>query len=243
MSRLRRDAVSLILIAKAPVPGRVKTRLCPPCTPVEAARIAAASLTDTLGVVSRTPAARHVLAFDECGVAGAGERWLPTGWELVAQRGDGLGERLAAAFADVDGPALLVGMDTPQLTVELLLDGISALARDGVDAVLGPSRDGGYWSIGLRGPCAAAFDGVPMSVDETCAAQRGALRRLGMGVYEQAPLLDVDTFEDALVVAGEAPRSRFAAAVAAVGSAAGPAVASDSGLAVGSRAAIGAVAA
>ncbi len=62
-----------------------------------------------------------------------------SGFEVIPQRGDGLGERLAAAFDDVSPPALLVGMDTPQLTPRLLLDGMRALAEHGVDAVLGPA--------------------------------------------------------------------------------------------------------
>ena len=139
-------------------------------------------------------------------MAGSGGAVAPPGFELIAQRGDGLAERLAAAFADVGGPALLVGMDTPQLTVELLLDGMRRARRATASTPCsGPSLDGGYWSIGLRiAARATVFAGVPMSVDETCAAQRRALAELGMRVHEQPPLLDVDTFEDALAVAAGA---------------------------------------
>ena len=106
---------SLIVIAKAPIPGLVKTRLCPPCTPVEAAGLAEAALADTLARVLETPVDRRVVVLD-----GQPGDWLPDGFEIFAQRGDGLDERLAAAFADVGGPALIVGMDTPQLTSALL---------------------------------------------------------------------------------------------------------------------------
>jgi rSAM/selenodomain-associated transferase 1 len=208
---------SLILIAKEPAPGRAKTRLCPPCTPPQAAALARASLLDTLAVLARTPARRRVLAFDGEG----GERWLPRGFELIAQRGDGLARRLAAAFEDVDGPALLVGMDTPQLTSALLLSGLQALTRPGVDAVLGPAHDGGYWSIGLRAPCAEAFAGVPMSVEGTCAAQREALLRCGLATHELPALRDVDTIADAREVARLAPWSRFAAALRTIETPAG----------------------
>lgn len=212
------SAVALLVIAKAPLPGYAKTRLCPPCSFEQAAALAEAALLDTLAVVACTPAARRVLVFD-----GDGERWRPPGFELIAQRGAGLGQRLAAAFEDVAEPALLVGMDTPQLTEELLRDGIDALGRPGIDAVLGPALDGGYWSIGLRRPAPAVFEGVPMSEPTTCAVQRERFAELGLRLHEQAPLQDVDTIEDARAVALAAPASRFAAELAAIGSSAIPA--------------------
>lgn len=202
---------ALLVIAKAPAPGRVKTRLCPPCSPVQAAALAQAALLDTLEVVARTPAGRKVLVLD-----GDADRWRMPGFELIEQRGAGLDERLAAAFDDVDGPALLVGMDTPQLSEELLLDGIDALARADVDAVLGPALDGGYWSIGLKRHMPSVFAGVPMSVAHTCQAQRARLEQLGLRLHEQQPLRDVDTIDDARAVAHQAPRSRFAAAMAEI---------------------------
>ena len=162
--------VALLVIAKEPLPGRAKTRLSPPCSAEQAADLARAALLDTIDAVARTPAARRVLVFD-----GDPTGWRRDGFELIAQRGDGLGERLAAAFDDVAGPALLVGMDTPQLTPQLLLDGMHALERPGVDAVLGRALDGGYWSVGLRRPVAGAFDGVPMSSKSTWRQQRARL--------------------------------------------------------------------
>jgi hypothetical protein len=205
------EGVALLVIAKEPLPGRAKTRLTPPCTPAQAARLAEASLSDTLDAVAATPAQRKVLVFE-----GSPQRWRRPGFEVIAQRGHGLGERLAAAFEDADGPALLVGMDTPQLTPELLSAGIAALRAPGVDAVLGPALDGGYWSIGLAGPVAGAFANVPMSSHSTCIRQRTRLRELGLRVHEQSRLRDVDTIEDAFAVAADAPSSRFASALAAI---------------------------
>jgi rSAM/selenodomain-associated transferase 1 len=205
------ENVALLVIAKEPLPGRAKTRLTPPCTPVEAARLAQASLLDTLDAVKSTPAARKVLIFE-----GDPHRWCPAGFEVIRQRGHGLAERLAAAFEDVDQPALLVGMDTPQLTPELLRDGIDALRSPNVDAVLAPSLDGGYWSIGLSTPVPTAFTGVPMSSHSTCIRQRTRLHELGLRVHEQSRLRDVDTIEDALAVAAECPGSRFASALQAI---------------------------
>ena len=194
---------ALIVIAKAPVAGRVKTRLCPPCTPAEAAALAEAALRDTLAAMAATPARRRVVALD--GPAGD---WLPDGFEVVEQRGNGLAERLAGAFADVGGPGLLVGMDTPQVTSGLLAAGLRRL--DEVDAVLGRSADGGYWAIGLRASDAPVFAGVAMSTPRTGAAQLARLRALGLQVAELPTLIDVDTIADARAVAAGAPHTRFA---------------------------------
>jgi rSAM/selenodomain-associated transferase 1 len=201
--------VSLLVIAKDPRPGRVKTRLCPPCSPDQAARLAEAALLDTLEVVARTPAARKVLVLD-----GDCRRWRRPGLEIVGQRGRLLSDRLAHAFAETEGPALLIGMDTPQLTAELLHDGIEALRR--FDAVLGPACDGGYWSVGLRRADGRAFRDVPMSTESTLQRQRERFRSLGLATYEQAELRDVDTITDAREVAHDAPHSHFARTLAAM---------------------------
>lgn len=202
---------ALIVIAKEPEPGKVKTRLCPPCTPAQAANLAAASLLDTLEAVGRTSTHRRVLAFD-----GDGERWCPAGFELIPQRGCGLAERLASTFEDVDEPALLIGMDTPQVTPELLASGMRALERGDTDAVLGPAYDGGYWSIGIKRPAREVFAGVVMSSPHTCAQQRLRIEQLGLRLREQRRLRDVDTIDDARTVARAVPYSRFASALAAI---------------------------
>jgi hypothetical protein len=207
----RVERVALLVIAKEPLPGRAKTRLTPPCSAHQAAQLAQAALLDTLDAVERTPADRKVLVFE-----GDARRWRRAGFEVIRQRGLGLAERLAAAFEDVGEPALLVGMDTPQLTPELLLDGVHALRSPDTDAVLGPSLDGGYWSVGLGGPVEGAFAGVPMSSHSTWIRQRGRLRTLGLRIHEQPLLRDVDTIEDAWAVAGESPDSRFAAELASI---------------------------
>jgi rSAM/selenodomain-associated transferase 1 len=203
---------ALVVIAKAPRPGHSKTRLCPPCTPRQAAALARAALVDTLDAVRATPASRHVLVLD-------GDRgdWLPEGFEVVPQRGGSLDERLANAFEDVAGPALLIGMDTPQVTPRDLQAALARLADPRIDAVLGPAPDGGYWAIGLREPDAEAFLGVPMSSARTCRAQRARLSRLGLRVGELPALRDVDRIADAHAVAELAPTGRFARALALVG--------------------------
>ena len=207
------SAPSLIVIAKAPVAGRSKTRLCPPLSADAAAALAQAALLDTLEAVAATPAARRVVALE--GMAGA---WLDGAFEVVAQRGEGLAARLAAAFEDVGGPAFLVAMDTPQLAPELLARALALFdAADGPDALLGPASDGGYWGIGLRRPRREVFERVPMSSAVTAAAQRERLAALGLRTALLPELRDVDTIADARAVARAAPDTRFAAAVRASG--------------------------
>lgn len=204
------DATAIV-IAKEPRPGRVKTRLCPPCTSEQAAALAQAALSDTLEAVARVEVGRRLVALD--GEAGP---WLPGGFDVALQRGDGLGERLDHAFTLADRPALLVGMDTPQLGPTLIRLGLAALDSDQVDAVLGPARDGGYWGIGFAGPAPGAFDGVPMSSRETFDAQLVRLEELGLRTRLLPPLQDVDTIEDAEAVAAAAPTTRFARAMKVV---------------------------
>ncbi|MEA2142355.1 MAG: uncharacterized protein QOI64_785 [Solirubrobacteraceae bacterium] len=198
---------AIVVVAKAPVAGRCKTRLCPPLSPEQAATLAEAALADTLQAVAWTPgAARRVVVLD-----GEPGPWLPEGFEVVAQRGGAFGERLANAVRDVGEPLLMVGMDTPQLTRAQLADALQRLEDPAVDAVLGPTPDGGYWAIGLAAADPSAFHGVPMSTPQTGAAQRARLEELGLHTAMLEALRDVDTFDDAVAVATLAPWTRFAA--------------------------------
>lgn len=203
---------TLLVIAKEPLPGRVKTRLTPPYTPEQAAGLAEAALADTLDTLSEVPAGRRLLVLD-----GAPGRWLPPGWEVVPQSGGGLDVRLAAAFAHTapDAPALLVGMDTPQLTGRMLAEPLSSVQRAGVDAWYGPAADGGFWALGLARPtaelAARLLVGVPMSTDGTGAALLQRLSAEGMTVHHLPSLTDVDTAREVDQVAELAPYGRFAA--------------------------------
>lgn len=203
---------TVIVLAKAPIPGRAKTRLCPPCTPEEAARLAEAALVDTLAAVMRTHAVRPLLVLE-----GPPGDWVPDGLEVVAQQGDGLDERIVAAFAAADGPALLVGMDTPQITDVIIRDAVGLLMAHGTDAVLGECEDGGFWALGHRAFRAELTLGVPMSTDRTGAIQRQRLVGHGQRVGTLPILRDVDTMDDALAVAEQAPTTRFGATLAALG--------------------------
>lgn len=197
---------TLLVIAKEPRAGRVKTRLTPPCTPAQAAAVAAASLADTLAAVAAAPCARRILVL-EGRLAG-----VPPGFEVVPQGTGGLDERIAAALGRVEGPALLVGMDTPQLTPDLL-----RVDWAGRDAWLGPACDGGFWALGLRRPDPCLVLGVAMSTPRTGADQYDRLRRAGLRVGLLPALRDVDTAADAAEVAALAPGTRFAREWAAQG--------------------------
>ncbi|GIJ76686.1 hypothetical protein SAMN05443287_108201 [Micromonospora phaseoli] len=208
------SAPQVLVLAKAPVPGRVKTRLCPPCTPEQAARIAAAALADTLDTVTTAAAGPRVLVLD-------GDYPAPAGWATLAQRGDSLGDRLANAFVDTrtpGTPAVLIGMDTPQLVADHLDTARGLLGTaDGPDAVLGPATDGGWWMLGLRDPRhATVLRTIATSTASTGRRTLIALRRRGLRVHLMPQLSDVDTTADAHSVAALCPpESRFARAVAA----------------------------
>jgi uncharacterized protein len=207
-------AAQVLVIAKAPVPGRVKTRLTPPFSPAEAAVLAEAALSDTLDAVRSTPVVRRVLA-----LAGEPGGWLGDGFEVIAQRGKGLDERITAAMWDAYSgmpvPIVLIGMDTPQVTPRLLEDAIAPLARAEADATFGAAEDGGFWMLGLRRPDPALMLGVPMSEPTTGQVQLVRLIQAGLRVHLAPKLADVDTITDAARVARLAPASRFAATLAA----------------------------
>ncbi|MFG2107360.1 TIGR04282 family arsenosugar biosynthesis glycosyltransferase [Micromonospora chersina] len=215
----------LLLVAKAPVAGAVKTRLCPPAEPAQAARIAAAALRDTLDAVTATPGVVPVLAlagrFADA-EEGPDLAAAVAGWPVLAQRGDDFADRLAHAHADVAAaypgrPVLQIGMDTPQLTAAVLAAAVRRLGAPATDAVLGPAADGGWWALGLRDPRqAAALRGVPMSTPDTGRRTRAALAGRGLRIGTLPVLRDVDDWADALAVAGLAPTGRFAREVAAL---------------------------
>ncbi|MFJ9731286.1 DUF2064 domain-containing protein [Streptomyces sp. NPDC101169] len=195
---------TLLVIAKEPRPGRVKTRLTPPFTPAQAAALAEAALADTLRAVAETPAARRLLVLD-----GRPGPWLPAGFDVVPQCAGGLDDRLADAFARCTGPALLIGMDTPQVTPALL-----TVDFTDCDACFGPAEDGGFWALGLARPEPALLRGVPMSTPATGAVQRERLVAAGLRVRDLPRLRDVDTAADARAVAALAPHGAFAARLA-----------------------------
>ncbi len=195
-------------MAKAPVPGAVKTRLCPPLHPAEAAELAAAALADTLHVVAACGAAERWVALD-----GEPGPWLPPGFRVIAQRGDTFADRLQNAWTDTGGPTLQIGMDTPQVTAELL-DGSMAALEASPGAVLGHADDGGWWALGMLQAHAGVFRHIPMSTTSTGAQQAERLRAMGLGPDLLPPLVDVDEWGHAVDVARQVPDGRFGRCVA-----------------------------
>ena len=202
----------VLVMAKEPVPGRVKTRLCPPCSPAQAAEIAAAALADTFDAACASGADEVIAALD-----GEPGPWLPSGVRVVPQVDETFDRRLAAAWAMTTGPGIQIGMDTPQVTVDDLDAAMATLADDAHDAVLGPAADGGWWAIGLPNADERVFLDVPMSTDHTGRDQRARLESLGLRVGTLPEFVDVDHFAEALAVADLATNSQFARAVRRVG--------------------------
>jgi len=201
----------LVVIAKACIPGRVKTRLVPPLSLQQAADLAYTCLADTLLAMQELDVERRILYFD-----GTEDQTPPEaeGFELVPQVTGGLDQRLGHIF-DLcrDSPMIMIGMDTPQVSAQLLqpmLDGV----RDGrADAWFGAARDGGFWSLGMTHPDGSLIRGVPMSVRDTGRKQLSRLLRAGLRVEQLTPLIDVDYATDAMDVAELAPDTRFAESV------------------------------
>jgi uncharacterized protein len=218
MSRLRR---ALVVIAKEPVPGAVKTRLAPGLGADGAARAAAAMLADTLAVMAQVEADPWV-CFAPPDAHPRMARLAP-GCGLLAQVEGDLGDRLAACFATLlDGGAervVIVAADTPQVP-RVTYEAAFALL-DQVDVVLGPTVDGGYYLVGAKAALPELFVGVPMGTEVVLqmTIQRAVQRRLRIGTV---PVVrDLDRPEDlrAALAAGEldaSPRTRLVAGLPAV---------------------------
>ena len=225
MSRPAPGAVLLVL-AKAPVAGRAKTRLCPSATARGAARIAAAALLDTLDAALAVPDTTTMVAWTGELADAESRAELTRLLDKVTrfdQSGGSLGARIADAHARAaaraPGSAVLqIGMDTPQLDTAAMTEALAVLrAPHGPDAVLGLAEDGGWWALGLRDPSAAALIAdVPTSREDTGERTLAALRAAGLTVRALARMRDVDTAEDALLVAASGRAGqRFTAEVCA----------------------------
>jgi uncharacterized protein len=209
--------VTLLMVAKAPVPGRAKSRLAATVGNQVAAEIAAAALLDTLDALAATPAAARVVALtgELDDAVGAGEiRDRLTAFTVISQRGNDFGDRLANAHADAAAvgahPVLQIGMDTPQVTAELLADCGRRLVE--AQAVLGLASDGGWWALGMRNPALAdCLREVPMSQPDTGELTLKALRGNDIDVDMLVELADFDVADDVAVVRKVCPPAgRFA---------------------------------
>lgn len=214
--------VTMLVVAKAPEPGRAKTRLAATVGDQLAADIAAAALLDTLDAVAAAPVADRVVALtgDLDTAAGAAEiHQRLESFTVIPQRGDDFADRLANAHADAaDGhPVLQIGMDTPQVTAQLLADCARRLLK--APAVLGLARDGGWWVLGVRTPATAeCLRTVAMSQPYTGEFTLKALRDNGIDVTPVQRLADFDVVDDIAAVRDACgPASRFARVTRAAG--------------------------
>lgn len=213
-------APTVLVVAKAPVPGFAKTRIAATVGDDAAAEIAAAALLDTLTtaaavgwpvVVAMTGDLTQAARAEEIAAALEPLRVVP-------QRGEGLAERLANAHADAaaasdtpSGGIVQVGMDTPQVLVADLLDAGRTVELGSI--VMGPADDGGWWLLGLPDPALAQrLVPVAMSQDDTGAKTAEAL---GGDVVRLRHLRDMDTWDDAVAIAAGVPVSLLADAVRA----------------------------
>ncbi len=214
--------MTLLVVAKAPEPGRAKTRLAATVGDRVAADIAAAALLDTLDAVAAAPFVARVVALTgdlDAAACAAELRQRLESFAVIPQRGNDFADRLANAHADsADGyPVLQIGMDTPQVTAELLADCARRLLDE--QAILGLAHDGGWWALGVGAPVMAeCLRGVPMSQPDTGELTLQALRDNGIGVTEVQRLADVDVVDDIAVVREACgPASRFARVTRAAG--------------------------
>lgn len=182
------------VLAKAPRPGLVKTRLCPPLVPAEASRLAEAFLADTLARLAGHGGVDLRLALDS-GPAGGGEGEGPrAGLRVESQGGGSLGERMARLLArglETRLPTLLVGSDCPDLPLSRIDEACAALSR--ADAVLAPARDGGYVLVGARRDVPELFEiDAPWGSERVFAATCDALARSGRTLAVLEAWEDVD---------------------------------------------------
>jgi rSAM/selenodomain-associated transferase 1 len=188
------------LFTKRPVPGAVKTRLCPPLTPSQAAALAEAMLRDAADRLRSATGFRAALAYAPADAAAWFRAELPGLADHRPQRGDGLGARLAAFFEGAlaepwTETVVVIGSDQPLLGVDLIRAAHAAL-EDDADLVLAPDPGGGYGLVGLRAPCPELFTSVAMSTADMLDATLAKARAAGLEARLLETVDDVDTAAD-----------------------------------------------
>ena len=191
---------TVLIVAKAPMAGRTKTRLVPPLSHDEAAALQTAMLLDTID------ACRHecdrVALLHPAGDDDALRALVPGGIECVAQGGYGLAGALSTAIEThtESGPVLIVSSDIPGIPEGAIREVFEALA-DGCDVVFGPAADGGYWLIGMRHPHPEVFSRIPWSTPACLAVTLERCAEAGLRVHQVAEWRDVDTLLDLSLLA------------------------------------------
>ncbi len=189
---------ALIVVAKKPVPGRTKTRLCPPFTPESAAEFYRCLLLDTLALMARLEIADHTIAYTPAGAHDYFEDLAPNGFRLVSQQGDNLGERLANALAYHFElgyrQVVIMNSDGPTLPLACLDEAFSRLDR--ADVTLGPGHDGGYYLIGMKRLHPELFEEIDWSTERVIPQTLARCRGLGLSVHQLPEWYDVDVKAD-----------------------------------------------
>jgi rSAM/selenodomain-associated transferase 1 len=181
----RTGQCALGVMAKAPRPGKVKTRLSPPLTLEESAAINICFLRDTtenIATVSMSGKAAGVISYTPVGDESLFDNLLPADFALIPQRGDGFGERLLATAEDLlgcgYGSVCLIDSDSPTVPAVAFEQAVVELERSGDRIVIGPSHDGGYYLIGLKRAHPELFESISWSTsavfEETVAAAQAA---------------------------------------------------------------------
>ena len=191
--------VALAIMAKAPMAGAVKTRLCPPLSPEDAAALYRCFLLDKITQVRSLEGARTVIAFTPDTERDLFEELAP-GVHLVEQRGNDLGSRLLNSLDELLGRghigAIALDSDTPTLPTEFLRQAIDLVLEPGIDVVLGPSDDGGYYLIGMRKIWPDLFEAMPWSTSKVLTETMRRAEALGLRVAFLPSWFDVDNPED-----------------------------------------------
>jgi uncharacterized protein len=189
---------ALAVMTKAPRAGQVKTRLVPPLTPEEAAQLNVCFLRDTAAAIAKAcgTTARGVGVYTPIGAEGAYIDILPSAFELLPQRGDGFGERLAFATADLFqcgfGSVCLIDSDSPTVSADVYADAVEILSKAGDRIVLGPSDDGGYYLIGLKQTRRELFERIDWSTERVLDQTKTRARELNLDVSLLPTGYDVD---------------------------------------------------
>jgi len=190
---------ALALLAKEPSRGRVKTRLCPPLSPGEAARFYTCLLADAAEEMSALRRVRRYLFLDPPDSVERVARGPFAGFERLPQRGADLGARMldAASLAFRRGArrVVIVGADCPAISAERVRQTFREL-REGAEAVFGPSADGGYYLAGLSSPDPRLFEGIPWGTGAVLRETVARCRAAGATFSLLPPERDVDTRED-----------------------------------------------
>ncbi len=187
---------ALTVMAKAPRPGRVKTRLSPPLTLDQTAALNVCFLRDTTENLASIPASAGLISYTPKGDEALFDGLLPETFGLVLQRGDGFGERLLAAAEDVlaigYGSVCLIDSDSPTVPAAAFAQAVEALAQPGDRIVLGPSHDGGYYLIGLKQAHSAPFERITWSTGSVLAETLERCREASLEVILLPTWYDVD---------------------------------------------------